>query len=167
MALRLVHSDPALHRRLSPDDPVERLVFELLEQFRVESLVPPSLRGVAHNLQAIASTRGRGRTATRASPTPGTGLLLYTVAQMCRSRVTGQPILEEVEDMLEITRGALSPLIGHDLVALRRHRHDQSAYARHALAIATHDPRDERLGRRPRDRAATTAATERRRRSAS
>ena len=35
-----LHSDAALHRRLCPDEPVERLVFELLEQFRVEALAP-------------------------------------------------------------------------------------------------------------------------------
>ncbi len=135
IALRLVHSDATVHRRLSPDEPVARLVFDLLEQFRVESLVPSSMPGIAHNLHRAFDAWSRTYRDSGLAET-ARGLLLFTVAQVCRARVTGQPILEEVEDMLEVTRGALSPLIGHDLVALRKHRHDQQPYAHHALAIA-------------------------------
>jgi len=45
-------------------------------------------------------------------------------------------VVEETEDMLEATRFALAPLIGHALAGLRRDRADQAAYAVHALAIA-------------------------------
>ncbi len=134
-ALRLVHSDATLHRSLCPDDPVERLIFDLLEQFRVESLVPDALRGVATNLRASFDAWSRTYRDAGLADTAH-GLLLYTVAQVCRTRVTGQPILEEIEDTLEVTRGALSPLIGHDLVALPRHRRDQATYATHALSVA-------------------------------
>ena len=64
------------------------------------------------------------------------GLLLYTVAQMGRSRVTGEPVVEATEDLLEATRFAIGPAIGHALAGLRRERGDQAAYAEHALAIA-------------------------------
>ena len=64
------------------------------------------------------------------------GLLVYTLAQVCRARVTGDPVLEETEDLLEATRGALAPTIGHALAGLRRERFDQAGYARHALEIA-------------------------------
>ncbi len=50
MALRLRHSDADLHRQCCPAEPVQRLIFELLEQLRVESLVPDHLPGMAHNL---------------------------------------------------------------------------------------------------------------------
>src|SRR5699024_9794563 len=40
MALRLMYSDDALHRSHRPCKPIARLVFELLEQLRVEALVP-------------------------------------------------------------------------------------------------------------------------------
>ncbi|MDO9356259.1 MAG: hypothetical protein Q7T55_21355, partial [Solirubrobacteraceae bacterium] len=64
------------------------------------------------------------------------GLLLYAVAQVARSRVTGDRIVEETEDMLEATRANLSPLIGHALGGLKRTRDDQAAYAEHARAVA-------------------------------
>ena len=135
LALRLRHSDAALHERLRPDEPVERLVFELLEQIRAEALVPPGMPGVASNLRHRYEAWSRSFHHSGLTDT-ARGLLLYTVAQICRARVTNEPVLDETEDSMEATRAALSPLIGHALAGLRRERHDQAAYAVHALAIA-------------------------------
>lgn len=135
LALRLSRSDPTLHQRLCPAEPVDRLVFELLEQLRVESLVPEGMPGVKHNLRhrfeqwSLAFHRAGLNESAR-------GILLYTVAQISRSRVTGEPVTEETEDLMETTRGAIVPVLGHDLAGLRRTRDDQAAYAVHALAIA-------------------------------
>jgi cobaltochelatase CobT len=135
LALRLTDSDAALHERLRPEEPVERMVFEMLEQFRVEALAPEVMAGMRHNLrhrheQWSLAFHHSGLTDT------ARGLLLYAVAQICRARVSGQQVVEETEDMLEATRFALAPLIGHALAGLRRDRADQAAYAVHALAIA-------------------------------
>ena len=126
--------DAALHGGLAPSDPVERLLFDMLEQFRVEALAPPAMPGVAHNL------RHRHQAWSLASHHAGftdtaRGLLIYTVAQVCRARVTGDPVVEETENLLEATRAAIAPAIGHALAGLRRERQDQAAYARHALEI--------------------------------
>lgn len=135
MALRLTHSDDDLHRKLRPAEPVPRLVFEMLEQFRVESLAAATMPGVVHNLrhrheQWSLAFHHAGHTES------ARGILLYTVAQICRSRVTGQPVVAETEDLLEATRFWLVPRLGHDLPDLRRHRGDQESYAGHALVIA-------------------------------
>ncbi|MES3014798.1 MAG: cobalt chelatase, partial [Pseudomonadota bacterium] len=133
--LRLAKSDAKLHARLCPADPVERMVFELLEQFRCEALVPASMQGVRRNLRhrfeawSIAFHDAGGIDSAR-------GLLLYTVAQMARSRVTGDPVPEAIEDRLEATRAGISPLIGNALAGLKRERAKQAAYAPHALDIA-------------------------------
>jgi cobaltochelatase CobT len=133
--LRLAHSDAKLHARLCPADPVERMVFELLEQFRCEAQADDALPGVRRNLWhrfeawSLAFHHGGGTDSAR-------GLLLYTVAQMCRARVTGEPVVEETEDLLEATRAGIGPLIGSPLAGLKRERADQAAYAVHALAIA-------------------------------
>src|SRR5690606_22658516 len=50
LALRLNLSDAVLHRRLRPAQPIERLIFDWLEQLRVESLAPEHLPGLRHNL---------------------------------------------------------------------------------------------------------------------
>lgn len=136
IALRLVHSDAALHRSLYPDAPLQRLIFDLLEQLRVETLVSDEFPGISANL--YRRFRGwsldfhhDGHTETQL------GLLIYTIAQICWSRLSGKPTLEETDDLIEATRARISPVIGSLLAGLRRDREDQAAYAEHALAIAS------------------------------
>lgn len=135
MALRLVHSDAVLHHSLRPNGAVERLVFEMLEQFRVEALASRQLPGLIRNLRHrhVAWSLDfyhAGLTET------SRGILIYTVAQICRSRVTREPVVEETEDLLETTRASIVPLLGYDLAGLRTSRDDQARYAEHALGIA-------------------------------
>ncbi|MBB3189958.1 cobaltochelatase CobT-related protein [Halomonas cerina] len=135
MALRLLHSDATLHRDRCPEDPIEHLVFELLEQLRVETRAPNDMPGMASNL--LRRFERWSRDFYRSGLTEGSiGLLLYTVAQMCWSRLQARPVLEETEDYIEGTRASLVRELGTALYGLRRQRHDQAAYAEHALAIA-------------------------------
>jgi cobaltochelatase CobT len=135
LALRLAHSDEALHRCHVPQGRTARMLFELLEQLRVESLVPAHLAGVRRNLQhrfdawSMAFV-GSGLTETHS------GIVLYTLAQMARARILGGAVAQHSEEMIESTRCRLLALIAHDLAGLRRHRADQAAYAPHARAIA-------------------------------
>lgn len=159
LALRLLHSDPAVHREEAPDDEIGALVFELLEQFRVESLADPDQPGTVANLRhrheawsAQFHSSGLAETAT--------GLLLYTVAQVGRAKVTGEPVVEATEDLLEGTRFGLAPLIGADLSRLRALRYDQRAYAaparRIAAAVASLVAAEAMQGRTPRPRGRDT-----------
>ncbi|WP_321795714.1 cobaltochelatase CobT-related protein [Caballeronia sp. J97] len=134
-ALRIAYSDAALHRELAPDDPVARMVFDMLEQLRCETRVPAGMEGVRRNV------RHRFDTWARACYESGLldsdiGLLIYTVAQMAESRLSGRAVLEETEGLIEATRAALAPSLGHPLAGMRRNCGDQRAYAVHALDIA-------------------------------
>lgn len=135
IALRLRWSDDALHRSLCPADPVQRWIFELLEQCRVEAMADPQTPGIVANLRHRFEAWSAEFHHSRLTET-SRGMLLYTVAQVGRAWVTGQRVVEETEDLIESTRIALSPLIGTALAGLRRERLDQAAYARHALALA-------------------------------
>ncbi len=135
MALRLCFSDPVLHSERCPEAPVQRLIFELLEQLRVESLVPDHLPGVVHNVTERFAGWSRAFHHAGLSDS-ALGILVYTLAQVCWSRLNARPVLEETEDFIEATRAGIVPLIGHDLAALKRCRHDQARYAAAALSIA-------------------------------
>lgn len=135
IALRLQHSDPALHRQLCPADPVQRLIFELLEQLRVETMAPDTMPGMTQNLRhrfAAWSHAFHQSGLTESS----SGILLYTVFQICWSRLTGQPVLERTEDLIESTRAAIAPVLGIHLLGIRRNCANQTVYAQHAGAIA-------------------------------
>lgn len=135
LALRLRHSDPKLHQQLRPEGEVARLVFELLEQFRAESLVDPGQPGIVTNLRHRHETWSSD-VATSGLLETMEGLLLYTVAQVSRSKVTNEPVIAATEDHLEATRFGLAAHIGSDLALLRRLRHRQEDYAQPALRLA-------------------------------
>ena len=135
LALRQRHSDAALHRTLCPPDPVERLIFDLLEQLRVETFAPPHLPGVVLNLRhRFAAWSG---TFHRSGLTEGSlGILLYTVAQVSWSRLNALPVPAATEELIEATRAAVGPVLGGALAGLRRQRGDQARFAPHALELA-------------------------------
>ncbi|MGY2743809.1 cobaltochelatase CobT-related protein [Arthrobacter sp. UYCu723] len=135
MALRLRHSDAALHGRLCPVTPTRMLVFEMLEQFRTESLTDPAMPGVRANLNGRFQQWSREFEASTQIDT-ALGIILFTVALVCRARITAEPMTPDFEDRIESTRADLAPYIGTHLAALRRERFSQSGFARHALAIA-------------------------------
>jgi len=134
LALRLLHSDEALHAALQPEGVLERALFDLLEQFRCESLADPAHAGVVHNL------RLRHEAWSRALHDGGLteslrGLLLYALTQAARSHVMREPVVAATEGAIESMRQRLAPRIGASLAALRHTRGDQRVYAGHALAI--------------------------------
>lgn len=133
--LRLRLSDATLHARHLPGDPVERLVFELLEQLRVESLAPAEWPGVRANLH------GRFMHWSQAFADSGLtesslGILLFTVALTAWSRLGGHEPPEALSDLAEATRAALAGPLGPQWALLRRHRHDQQAFIAPALAVS-------------------------------
>jgi cobaltochelatase CobT len=135
LALRLVLSDDALHRAHAPAEPVERLLFDWLEQFRVEAAAPARWPGVAANLRHRHEAWSLGYCAGGHADS-ARGLLLYTLAQVARARVAGEGVVEATEDLIEPTRFFLAAQIGHELARLRALRLDQAGYAAPALAIA-------------------------------
>lgn len=132
IALRLRFSDPTIHARLEPDDLVARIVFDMAEQLRCESLVPKSLAGVKHNTQVAFETWGRSE---RLSST-GIGLLLFTVMHVVRSRLVAPIDDELIEDQIESTRFTLATAIGGDVREMSRTTENQEAFAFHALSLA-------------------------------
>lgn len=135
IALRLRYSDAADHRQVSPTAPVERLIFEMLEQLRVETLVPDEMPGMLQNLRHRFSAWSQAMHFAGVTESES-GLLLYTVFQMAWSRLNGWPVLAQTEDQIEASRAALAPRLGNDLAGLRRTRHRQMSYARHARSLA-------------------------------
>src|SRR5690625_3052735 len=118
-----------------PEDPIARLVFDWLESLRTESLVPANLPGSRHNLLTrfyywSAGFHHAGHTHSEL------GILMYTVAQMCWSRLMEAPPLPETQDYIEHTRAALAEPLGPFIYELKHRRDDQKSYAETALAIA-------------------------------
>ena len=135
LGLRLKHSDRELHRRLSPPSGFARLVFDVLEHTRCESLVPLERTGLRPNLDAAFKlwcheAHGNGFCDS------DLGILLYTVIHMVRARLIGTFEDETAEALIEATRANLGPIIGKSLYQLKNYREDQVGFAKHATDIA-------------------------------
>lgn len=135
IALRLLYTDEALHSRLRPDGALERLIFDLLELFRVEALVPKGWPGAKRNLTRLHETWsqevvGAGLTETTQ------GMAVYAIAEICHARVIGASLTEAAADLIEAPRAAFGQSIAADVAALRGAVEDQERYATHARAIA-------------------------------
>lgn len=135
IGLRLRFSDPDLHRRLSPEAPLERIVFDIAEQFRCESLADRSWQGVRANTRAAFDEWSEAARAARIGET-GIGLLVYTIAHMLRYRLLLIAAPEAVDDLIETTRGNLAKLVGHALRVLPTVTTSQEAFAEPAREIA-------------------------------
>lgn len=135
IALRLLYSESEIFKTYQPDEGVARLVYEILEQLRCESIVPTSFSGILKNLnqafnQWCRESRGNGLVENEL------GLLIYSITQIVRSRLNNAMQDEEVEGLIESVRFRLGPIIGNDLAKLRGCRYDQAAFAIYAKNIA-------------------------------
>lgn len=135
IGLRLRHSDRSLHLSLSPARPLERIIFDIAEQFRCESLASLELLGVRANISAAFEEWSEAARNERIGET-GVGMLVYTVTHMLRFRLLKIWADEAVDDLIETTRGNLGRLIGHALGALPTLVHSQEDYAEAAREIA-------------------------------
>jgi len=135
LALRLRFSDAALHRQLQPQSSFARVVFDILEQLRCESLADASLAGVRSNLdEAFDSWCSTSRINGFAES--DLGILLYTLIHMVRSRLIRNIDNEDVAALIEATRANIAPLIGTPFYHLPKARFDQRNYAAYAIEIA-------------------------------
>ncbi|MFK7734288.1 MAG: hypothetical protein AB8B48_21875 [Pseudomonadales bacterium] len=132
-ALRFTNHNPALHVQLRPDSDVERLLFNMLEQLRIESV--PSHPGMRSNLQQhfldwIDDSQASGFTDSHA------GILIFTLAVACWTRLNHRDVPTEIDGLIEATRHAIGVEVGAELQKLPRCKQDQAQFAAHALLIA-------------------------------
>ena len=129
IAMRLRYSDVKLHQSLSPEGMVESLVFEVLEQIRVESICPDSYKGSKQNMQTQFVAWMQQFIAT-GGVEGSIGLLLITVFSTVWMKLNSHEIPQLLQDIVEATRAGIADGMGGLLVELKRHRNKQLAYAK-------------------------------------
>ena len=135
LGLLLRNSNIALHLELRPTDVFERIVFDVIEQLRCDALVPTALRGVRLNIDSAFDAWSLDARASRVAENR-MAMLVFTTTCMVHARLLGKTLPEDLDELIESTRGHLGPIIGHALRELPRHVADQRAFAEPALEIA-------------------------------
>ena len=87
-ALRLACHSDALHRRLAPQSPAARALFDAVEQARVEAIGSRRMQGVASNITAMLDDRYH-RSPFAEARTREEAPLEDAVAMLARQRMTG------------------------------------------------------------------------------
>ena len=135
LALRVLYSNNDFHKTQLPSNEIAQLIFELLEQLRVESLAPEHYAGMRNNLRQRFVCWTKQAAASELVENE-VGILIFTVLVMAWSRILSEPIPELLEDVIESTRWGLAEDIGPELRRLKHLRGNQNEYAHTALSIA-------------------------------
>ncbi len=133
-ALRLRHHDAGLHRRFAPSGEIAALLYDRLEELRVEALGSESMSGVRANLECAF----RARTAQPQGGGGGGGQdagLAEIVDLYLRERLLGLELTEAERKLVGAWGELLERSVSGELPALARTLGDQEAFARQVRDI--------------------------------
>src|SRR5580692_7473388 len=128
-ALRLACHSDALHRRLAPQSPPARALFDAVEQARVEAIGSRRMQGVASNITAMLDDRYH-RSPFAEARTREEAPLEDAVAMLARQRMTGLEPPRGATRLVELWGPFIEEKAGADLDRLSDALLDQRAYAR-------------------------------------
>jgi cobaltochelatase CobT len=128
LALRLAHHDDAQHARMRPAGAEGRLVFDAVEEMRVQSLGANAMKGVAGNLTAALTDalerKGVSRLQDRAAAP-----LAEAIALIVRERLTGLAPPDNAKALVNCWRADVERDAGAALDKLADAAGDQRAFA--------------------------------------
>src|SRR5271165_2899871 len=135
-ALRVACHNETMHRRLAPQNPAARALFDAVEQARVEAIGARRMEGVAANLSAMLDDRYHKSPFAEARSREEAPLE-EAVAMLARERLTGRKPPPGAERLTDLWRGFVEDKAGADLDKLGGALLNQRAYARLVQKLLT------------------------------
>ncbi|MBZ0162805.1 MAG: cobaltochelatase subunit CobT [Notoacmeibacter sp.] len=129
MALRRACHDAGVHARLAPEGRQARAVFDAVERARCESIGSLRMSGVASNIASMLEDKFQ-RTNLAGVTDRAEAPLEDALAMMVREKVTGQPVPEAAQNVVNLWRDWIDDKCGPELEALSGKLDDQNAFAR-------------------------------------
>jgi cobaltochelatase CobT len=130
LALKLACHDVNTHRRHAPETPEARVIYDAVEQARVEAIGAQRMTGVRNNLNAMITDRYHRGAAFENVTDRADAPLADALALMIRERLTGEAPPSEAQIIVNLWRDYIEDKAGHDLIKLNSCVEDQSAFAR-------------------------------------
>ena len=134
MALRVAHHDDIAHQRNKPKSAEGALVYDALEQARIEAIGANALVGVKDNLAAVWEQTAQ-RKGLHKAVDPAAAPLADVVALLVRERLTGSPPPAAAKALVDALRDEIDAKAGADMDRLTGAVDDQVAFARIARAV--------------------------------
>ncbi|MDD9927193.1 MAG: cobaltochelatase subunit CobT [Rhodospirillaceae bacterium] len=136
LALKLRHHDARLHSRRMPSGDVAPVLFEMLEQARVEALGTPRMAGASENIAAALEDKFRREGLHRVNDrTEAT--MPDVVRLMARQAFTGEAPPPAAQRVCELWEPLLKDKIGKDIETLRECLTDQAEYSNAVRQLIT------------------------------
>ncbi len=129
MALRLACHDQKIHAAMAPQGQDARMVFDAVEQARVESIGSLRMSGMGDNISAMNAekyAKANFSGINRQEDAP----IQEAVAMLVREKLTGQRPPESAGRVLDLWRPFIEEKAGADLDSLPSAINDQQAFAR-------------------------------------
>jgi len=136
LALKLRHHDARLHSRRMPSGDVAPVLFEMLEQARVEALGTRRMAGASENIAAALEDKFRREGLHRVNDrTEAT--MPEVVRLMARQAFTGEAPPPAAQRVCELWEPLLKDKIGKDIETLRECLTDQAEYSNAVRQLIT------------------------------
>ncbi len=129
MALRIACHDQKIHASMAPQGADARMIFDAVEQARVEAIGSLRMPGVASNIQSMNTekyAKANFSTISRQEDAP----IQEAVAMLVREKLTGQKPPESAGKVLDLWRSFIEDKAGADLDNLPNAINDQQNFAR-------------------------------------
>jgi cobaltochelatase CobT len=129
MALRLACHNSDMHATMSPQGADARLIFDAVEQARVESIGARRMQGMASNIRAM-NTEKYAKANFGLINTQEDAPLAEAVAMMVREKLTGEKPPESAGKVLDLWRSFIEDKASADLDNLSTVVEDQKAFSK-------------------------------------
>ncbi len=148
LALRKACHDDVIHNTMAPQGEDARVIFDAVEQARVEAIGSNRMAGVRDNLTAVLSDRcakASYRNITDQAQAP----LHEALSLMVREKLTGQKPPESAGPVLDMWRNWIEEKAGEDMQHLGDALEDQKVFARLVRDMLAHMDVAEEFGDDP------------------
>lgn len=129
MALRLACHDSDIHATMSPQGPDARLIFDAVEQARVESIGAMRMAGMAFNISAMNAEKYAKANFVNIK-TQEEAPLAEAIAMMVREKLTGEKPPQSAGQVLDLWRPFIEDKASADLQDLSKVVEDQKAFSK-------------------------------------
>ncbi len=134
IALYKAWHDPHIHVQFAPIQPEARVVFDALEQTRIEAIGTLAMEGIAQNLDTMLADKYQKKhyqMVRHQNEAP----LQDALALLLREKITKRPPPQEAGLILELWRQSIEQKAAIELHELTYHIYDQKAFARIAYQM--------------------------------
>lgn len=134
-ALRLALHDPRVPAARAPVDPDARLIFDALEEARIEGLGARNFVGVSENLNARLAERLAPGAPKTGAPKTGATMIAETLALLVRERISRRTLPDRVRIILDGHAPATPAQLARFLDALEDSAGQQQRFADVSLSV--------------------------------